>query len=77
MSKNDITGDSIVTKQYSDSYGNGYDRIFGITCKRCGKRGLKQDSVHTCSPQINDGRKPIKTQEHMHEWLSVALKDNT
>ena len=75
MSKNDITGDSIVTKQYSESYGNGYERIFGITCKRCGKRGLQQDGVHTCSPQIKDERKPIKTQEQMNKWLNVALKD--
>ena len=60
-------------EQVSDNWSN----IFGITCRRCGKRGLQPDSVHTCSPQINDRRKPIKTQEQMHEWLNVALKDNT
>ena len=58
-----------------ESFDQSYERIFGITCKRCGKRGLKADSVHTCSPQIKDERKPIKTQEQMNEWLNVALKD--
>lgn len=33
---------------------DNWSRIFGYTCKRCGKRGLKADSVHTCSPQIKE-----------------------
>ena len=39
-----------------ESFDQSFERIFGITCKRCGKRGLKPDSVHTCSPQINEPR---------------------
>ena len=73
-----MSGKGSAPRPYSvpkETFDQSFERIFGITCKRCGKRGLKQDSVHTCSPQINGGRKPIKTQEQMHEWLSVALKD--
>ena len=58
-----------------ESFDQSFERIFGITCKRCGKRGLQPDSVHTCSPQINEARNPIKTQEQMDKWLGVALKD--
>jgi len=29
MSKNDITGDSIITKNTTDKYRDGWDRIFG------------------------------------------------
>ena len=31
--KNDITGDSIVTKNPSDAYRSGWDRIFGNKAK--------------------------------------------
>ena len=41
-----------------ESFDQSFERIFGITCKRCGKRGLQPDSVHTCSPQINEARTP-------------------
>ena len=29
MSKNDITGDTLISKPNNDKYGDGYDRIFG------------------------------------------------
>ena len=34
-----------------ETFDQRFERIFGITCKRCGKTGLQPDSVHTCSPQ--------------------------
>ena len=39
-----------------ESFDQSFERIFGIACKRCCKRGLQPDSVHTCSPQINEPR---------------------
>ena len=32
-----------------ESFDQSFERIFGITCKRCGKRGLQPDGIHTCS----------------------------
>ena len=29
-----------------ESFDQSFERIFGITCKRCGKRGLQPDSTH-------------------------------
>ena len=56
--KNDITGDSIVSKINSDKYRDAFDVIFGIDkCKVCGKVSpLDGDYyVHTCKPkEIND-----------------------
>jgi len=72
MSKGSSRRPTLVPKEVADT---NHERIFGVTCKRCGKRGLQPDSVHTCSPQINEARKPIKTQEQMDKWLGVALKD--
>lgn len=37
-----------------ESFDQSFERIFGITCKRCGKTRLQPDSVHTCSPQIKE-----------------------
>lgn len=34
-----------------ETFDQSFERIFGITCKRCGKTGLQPDGVHTCSPQ--------------------------
>ena len=53
MSKGSGRRPTLVPKEVADS---NHERIFGITCKRCGKRGLQPDSVHTCSPQINEPR---------------------
>ena len=72
MSKGSSRRPTLVPKEVADT---NHERIFGITCKRCGKTRLQPDSVHTCSPQINEARKPIKTQEQMDKWLGVALKD--
>lgn len=36
--KNDITGDKIVTKKPSDSYRDGWDRIFGNKAKDIPKK---------------------------------------
>lgn len=33
MSKNDITGDNLVSKQVSDAYRENFDRIFGKKCQ--------------------------------------------
>ena len=54
MAKNDITGDEIATKIVNDLYRDGFDRIFGVTCRRCGKSRLHPDGVHTCSPQMKE-----------------------
>jgi len=53
MSKGSSRRPTLVPKEVADT---NHERIFGITCKRCGKRGLQADSVHTCSPQINGPR---------------------
>ena len=53
MSKGSSRRPTLVPKEVADT---NHERIFGITCKRCGKRGLQPDSVHTCSPQINEPR---------------------
>jgi hypothetical protein len=53
--KNDITGDSIVSKTNSDKYRIGYEVIFNKDkCERCGKT-LFEDSIYTCTPkEINE-----------------------
>ena len=53
--KNDITGDSIVSKISNDKYRTTYEVIFNKDkCERCGKT-LFEDSTHTCTPkEIND-----------------------
>lgn len=33
MSKNDITGDKLVSKANSDAFREGHDRIFGAKCE--------------------------------------------
>ena len=53
MSKGSSRRPTLVPKEVADT---NHERIFGVTCKRCGKRGLQPDSVHTCSPQINEPR---------------------
>jgi DnaJ-class molecular chaperone len=35
MSKNDITGDRLVSRQNSEAFDEGFTRIFGETCGRC------------------------------------------
>lgn len=40
------------SKVPEEAIAESFDRIFGITCKRCGKTGLQHDGVHTCSPQV-------------------------
>ena len=32
-----------------ESFDQSFERIFGIACKRCCKRGLQPDGIHTCS----------------------------
>lgn len=53
--KNDITGDSMISKASNDKYREGYAAIFDrAKCERCGKT-LFEDSIHTCTPkEIND-----------------------
>jgi len=65
MSKNDITGDSIVTRPASDAYRENYSSIWrkrqiveaqqrAEKCERCGKvRGFNGD-LHTCTPGVAD-----------------------
>jgi len=49
--KNDITGNSIVSKTNSDKYRAGYEVIFNKDkCERCNKT-LFEDSIHTCTPK--------------------------
>ena len=43
-------------EQVSDNWSN----IFGITCKRCGKRGLQPDSIHTCTSK--------EVREQVERW---------
>ena len=44
-----------------EKFDESFDRVFGITCKRCGKRGLKPPYVHTCSPQIKDKTNELRS----------------
>lgn len=49
--KNDITGDSIMSKPSTDKYRDGHAAIFNkAKCERCGKT-LFKDHLHTCTPK--------------------------
>ena len=51
--KNDVTGDSIISKKNTDKYRDGFAAIFNKDkCERCGKV-LFEDAVHTCTPKEN------------------------
>jgi len=51
--KNDITGDSIMSKPSTDKYRDGHVAIFNkVKCERCGKT-LFGDGIHTCTPKEN------------------------
>jgi len=51
--KNDITGDSIMSKVTNDKYRDGHAAIFNkVKCERCGKV-LFEDGIHTCTPKEN------------------------
>lgn len=51
--KNDITGDKLISKVSNDKYRDGYAAIFNKDkCERCGKT-LFEDSIHTCTPKEN------------------------
>lgn len=43
-----------------ESLDQSFERIFGITCKRCGKRGLQPDSIHTCTSK--------EVREQIERW---------
>ena len=52
-----MSGKGSAPRPYSvdkETFDQSFERIFGITCKRCGKKRLHQDGVHTCSPQTNE-----------------------
>ena len=49
--KNDITGDSIISKTNTDKYRDNFAIIFNKDkCERCGKT-LFEDHLHTCAPK--------------------------
>lgn len=51
-----MSGKGSTPRPYSvpkETFDQSFERIFGITCKRCGKKGLHPDGIHTCSPQAN------------------------
>ena len=54
-SKNDITGDSLVSKSSTASYRDNFDRIFG-------KREVEEEDEPTC-PRCTG---PMYTQAHWH-----------
>lgn len=50
-SRNDITGDAIQTKGWSEAFSEGWDLIFGRTCPTCSRpkaRAIADLSVETC-----------------------------
>lgn len=48
--KNDVTGDSLISKVSNDKYRDGFAAIFNRNkCERCGKT-LFEDALHTCTP---------------------------
>lgn len=52
--KNDITGDSIATKETTDAYRDGYDRIFGKKAESCDMAEMCLD----CQPRGENGECP-------------------
>ena len=53
MSKNDVTGDDIKTKQVTEKYRENFDKIFSAKCSRCGKTLAPEGTyhIHTCTPK--------------------------
>lgn len=52
--KNDITGDNIISKKNNDKFRDGYDNVFKKEhreCKRCGE--VNPAEIHTCTPKEN------------------------
>lgn len=49
--KNEITGDDIISKINNDKYRDGFAAAFNKPkCDRCGKT-LLSESTHTCTPK--------------------------
>lgn len=48
--KNDITGDTIATKNNTDAYREGYDRIFGKGAHRAEVDRLNKIAEASCQP---------------------------
>lgn len=54
--KNDVTGDSIISKTNTDKYRDNFETIFNRnTCERCGKTLAPKGTyhIHTCTPKEN------------------------
>lgn len=54
MSKNDITGDAIISKANNQTFRDNFDNIFKKKeCKRCGKTLAPEGTyhIHTCTPK--------------------------
>lgn len=52
VTKNDITGDSIMSKVTNDKYRDAFAAIFEAkVCKRCGE--VNPAEIHTCTPKEN------------------------
>jgi hypothetical protein len=50
--KNDITGDSIISKTNTDKYRDNFAAVFKKEhreCKRCGE--INPAEIHTCTPK--------------------------
>jgi hypothetical protein len=64
MSKNDITGDKLVTKPVTKAYEDGFDLIFGKKCIKAGKEEalknvaevrLRKNGQKRMSEQMKEG----------------------
>ena len=55
VAKNDITGDSIMTKTVSSSYRDNYDRIFGK--KNVQKQEAARDSEDVSMSELRESRR--------------------
>lgn len=60
-----MSGKGSAPRPYSvalEQFDAAFERIFGVTCKRCGKSGLRPNDVHTCSPQAKKESENVPDQ---------------
>ena len=60
VAKNDITGDSIMTKTVSSSYRDNYDRIFG---KKSSPETLQVTTENSDAEQVNQQTEASPVQD--------------
>jgi hypothetical protein len=72
MSKNDITGDKLISKSPSQAFDEGFDRIFGgETCARCGQKMGVKKHFETCLPKPSNGytAEELERDNPYNQWM--------